>query len=263
MAVKMKRKLSFLRYILLFALLLFCSSVSYAQEDVNEIFDKANSLYMSENYTEAVQVYLSIIEKGYESAAVYYNLGNTYYKLGNTGKAVLYYEKAKKINPRDDDINTNLKMTRLSIADKITPLPELFYMKYFNLFASMLGPFGWMKIFLFLFCVLCLTISALILIKDERAKYFLKKSVFILAAVTIIILGVTIYTSYEISKHDSGVIMSEKVDVYASPAEDSTELFAIHEGTKVTIKRIQGMWIEISLADGKVGWIIKEHIGVI
>ena len=263
MAVKMIRKRSFLIHILLFALLFSGSSVSYAQEKVKEIFDKANSLYMSENYTEAAQVYLSIIEKGYQSAALYYNLGNTYYKLGNTGKAVLYYEKAKKINPRDDDVNTNLKMTSLSIADKITPLPELFYMKYFNLFASMLGPFGWMKIFLILFCVLCLTISTLILIKNERAKYFLKKIVFILTAVTIIILCVTIYTSYEISKHNSAVIMSEKVDVYASPAEDSTELFAIHEGTKVSIKRVQGKWIEISLADGKVGWIIKEHIVII
>lgn len=262
MMIKMKRKLSFLKYILLFVLLLFSSSL-YAQEEAGELFDKANSLYMSENYAEAVQAYLSTIEKGYESAAVYYNLGNTYYKLGNTGKAVLYYEKAKKINPRDEDINTNLKMTSLGTADRITPLPELFYIKYFNLFASTLGPVGWMKIFLILFCILCLTISALILIRNERARYFLKKSVFILSAVTLIILGVTTYTSYEISKHNSAVVMSEKVDVYASPAEDSTELFAIHEGTKVTIKRTQGRWIEISLADGKVGWIIKEHIEVI
>lgn len=236
---------------------------SFAQENVQELFDNANSLYMNEKYKEAVEVYLSIIDKGYENSAVYFNLGNTYYKIGNTGKAVLFYEKAKKINPTDDDIITNLKMVNLTVADKITPLPELFYVKYFKLFTTLLGPFGWMKIFLILFCILCFTICIRIIVRNDRAKYILNKSVFVLSAVTIIIFAVTVYSSDYVTKHNSAVIMSERVDVYSSPDEDSTELFTVHEGTKVFVKRTQEQWLEITLADGKVGWIIKSHVETI
>jgi len=41
------------------------------------------------------------------------------------------------------------------------------------------------------------------------------------------------------------------------------EVFSIHEGTRVRLDQKSGDWIEIILADGKVGWVKKDVLEVI
>ncbi len=249
------------RAVLIGILLIF--DYSFSQENVGEIFDSANKFYIDEKYQEAVDEYVKILNTGYENGAIYFNLGNAYYKLGSIGKAILYYEKAKKIIPSDEDIINNLNLANLYIADKITPIPELFYIRYFKSFTKLMSPNNWMKVFLTLYVMLCLVICGRIIIKKQKVKNFLHKLIFLSAFLTALSLFILLYSFYELNRHDWAIVMSDKVEVSSSPTEDSTQLFSVHEGTKVKIKRTNEKWIEISLADGKVGWITKDHIEII
>jgi len=85
---------------------------------------QANELYTSGNFKEAAQRYEAIIGQGYTSAEVYYNLGNAYFKMKDIPAAILNYERANLLSPKDEDIQFNLDLARTYVVDKIEPLPE-------------------------------------------------------------------------------------------------------------------------------------------
>ena len=95
------------------------------------LFIEANQQYNKGNYSSAISIYDSIIENNLESNAIYYNLGNCYYKIQDWANAIWHYEKSLLLKK---DINTleNLELTKLKIKDKIQPLPQLFYKKWWN-----------------------------------------------------------------------------------------------------------------------------------
>ncbi|WP_449437698.1 tetratricopeptide repeat protein [Pedobacter steynii] len=97
-----------------------------AKENPEALFAKGNGQYAKAQYKEAAQSYEEVLKDGYKSADVYFNLGNAYYKMGEMAPAILYYEKAYKLTPGDQEISLNLQLANLKIADKIDPVPEFF-----------------------------------------------------------------------------------------------------------------------------------------
>ena len=95
----------------------------------DELFKKANNLYAKENFKDATLIYDSILQLGYESNELYYNLGNCYYKENNWSEAIWHYEKSLKLKYNESTIQ-NLQLAKLRITDHIEPLPELFYIKW-------------------------------------------------------------------------------------------------------------------------------------
>ena len=114
------------------------SSVSY-----DNWFEDGNSAYNEGNYEQALTFYNSVVESGMESAALYYNMGNTYYKMKDYPKSILYYEKALKLDPSNEDIKTNLEIANLAIVDKITPIPKSFIAKWWDGVGSAFSADGW------------------------------------------------------------------------------------------------------------------------
>ena len=80
---------------------------------------EADSAYINNDFTNAAELYESILKNKGESADIYYNLGNSYYKNKNIAKAVLNYERALLMNPGDADIRFNLEMARSKTAKKV------------------------------------------------------------------------------------------------------------------------------------------------
>ena len=60
-------------------------------------------------------------------------------------------------------------------------------------------------------------------------------------------------------------IFEPSVSVKSSPSNNSTELFILHEGTKVSLRQSmdQGEWYEVVLTNGDVGWVRTEAIKII
>jgi tetratricopeptide (TPR) repeat protein len=85
-----------------------------------------DAYYAKGQYKEAAAGYQQMVNDGYKSAVIYYNLGNAYYKLGDIPSALLYYEKAHKLSPGDDDINFNIRYVNSKTTDKVEDAPSSF-----------------------------------------------------------------------------------------------------------------------------------------
>ena len=216
--------------------ILILVSLSYTKADVNSVMQNGNDLYKNNQYQLAIDEYNKLIKQGYEGASVYYNLGNAHYRLGKIGYAILYYEKALKFSPSDEDIKHNLTLARLGMKDKVDTLPPFFI---FNLWEGMLASFtvtGWTVIVYIVFIVLLLCILVYFFSKSaaqQRISFFSGAGLTALLIFTIILLAVKMNKEFNI-KH--GIIVEQSVTVKSSPDNSSKDEFIIHEGLKVRLE---------------------------
>ena len=132
-------------YMLTLLLILSSCLLSTAANNLTaeQQYDKASKLYKSGNYAEASMQYQNLVNDGKKSTALFFNLANCYYKTGDYSKAILNYERAKKISPADEDIEYNLKLANAKASDKIDPIPQLFYEKWWSIFITTFSPTEW------------------------------------------------------------------------------------------------------------------------
>ena len=123
----------------------------------------AERYYADANYDSAAMAYQKVLDEGYHSAELYYNLGNSFYKQNQIPSAILYYEKAKKLAPTDEDIVYNLGIANSMIADKIEKVPVLFYQHWWDYFYNLFDADTWTIISLFAWLILLLFIGIFIL----------------------------------------------------------------------------------------------------
>ncbi|MDR0575172.1 MAG: tetratricopeptide repeat protein [Tannerella sp.] len=243
-------------------LLLFCvSSVgAYAQgADIKA----AETAYGAEQYDKAIELYESVLKNYGDSYELYYNLGNSYFKTGKIAHAILNYERALLIKPGDGDVRFNLELAKQQTVDKIEPLQEFFLKKWFRSAQNLIGVDSWAAIGIVSFVLL---IGCLILFFFSKWMR-LKKSGFylgILLFVVVIFANVFAYNQKkELLNRRAAIVFTPTVTAKSSPDNSGTDLFVLHEGTKVFIRNAVGDWSEIVLEDGNIGWINKKDIIVI
>ena len=104
-------KLRIITYIILTALITgTVNAMSLTQQ--------ADSAYMQDNFAKATELYLKIAEEEGTSANLYYNIGNCYFRQGKPGMAILYYERALRLDPSDKDARANLEFVNTKITDE-------------------------------------------------------------------------------------------------------------------------------------------------
>ena len=242
--------------ILVFLFLAACVSAT----DVNLIITRANKAYTDGLYTNALELYKQVLKEGYESPGLYYNIGNVYYKLNDFTSAILYYEKAKKLSPGNEDIAYNLKVADSKIADKIEPIPEMFYRRWYFSLARNFSTDTWAKTGIISF-VLTLFFAALYFISRiitiRKLGFWLAISLFCISSLCFLFA----YQDYLLVKnHDEAIIFTPTVTIKSSPDEKSIDLFVLHEGTKVELLDQIGNWFEIRIANGSIGWLPSSSI---
>ena len=227
------------------------------------LFEQGNAFYQAGDFARALENYHKILEIGYESGVVYFNMGNCHYKLRNVGQAILYYERAKRMIPGDEDLKANMALANLAVVDKITPRPEFVLFRMWNDFVHLL-PFSillWVTVGLYMATTIFIILWVLFRRQAGR-RIALRLSVFF--GVVLVILSLSLLGQIQRKKNRvEGIIMTQKVDVRSAPGDESMDVFSLHEGTKVRIDQTSGDWVEIILADGKVGWVKKDVVEVI
>ena len=119
-------------------MLLIICILQIAAQTPEERYAQAGQLYSSGDYSGAAAVYRKLFDDGYKSEDMLYNAGNAFFKSGDNASAILFYERARLIAPADEDINYNLQIARSRVTDKFEPVPELFFVRWFN-FLSLLA----------------------------------------------------------------------------------------------------------------------------
>ncbi len=225
-----------------------------------DLLAKANTLYNESAYDSAAVVYESIINKGYSSATLYYNLGNTYYKLGNYPLAIFYYEKSLKLDPQNDDTKHNIEIAKAFISDKIENVPVFFVKTWIKNISDTFSIGTWSIITLIVFGLLLI---CLFFYFTTRTR-IIKKSMFFTSLIFIILT----ISSFSIStkkynylkSHNEGIIIIPTITVKSSPSSTSVDLFVLHEGSKVKILDSTDNWDKIKIANGSIGWLPSSTI---
>ena len=223
----------------------------------------ADSAYVNGNYQQAIAQYEALLKKG-ASAELYYNLGNAYYRTENITRAVINYERALLLSPGDRDIRFNLQLARSKTIDKIVPESEMFFITWYHALVNLMSVDGWARMAII---SLALVIILFLLYLFSEPIWLRKIGFFggFLLLLFFVLSNLFAYQQKQNLLYRKGaIVIAPSVTVKSTPAQNGTDLFILHEGTKVTI--IDGAmsdWKEIRLADGKEGWIERKRIEMI
>lgn len=240
---------------LLLLALLCVAAPSWAMAPESEkVLQAADRAYRDGRYQEAHDGYQRLLGTEGANGHLLYNLGNTAFRLNQTGRAILYYERARMLLPRDADLTYNLGRAREQVRD-IVPEPANFASTAFFWLGSVTPAevFWWFAAANVLFCSL---LAVRLFYRAEWTYYLL----FLLLG-TWLLAGASFWLkSRQAGADDRAVVLQAEVSVLAGPDIRDTLLFKLHEGTLVSLERSEDGWCLIRLPDGKRGWLRGEAL---
>lgn len=264
----------------LIAIILIClNSIAFANNDskvidknniINtktmsdiQIFDTANKLYNKQKYNEAIELY-SILNKNqaYESFAIYYNLANSYYRSGEYVYAILFYERALKLNPNKEEIKHNLKLAQNRTIDKFDTLPSFFLSTWCLSFVNLFALNTWAIIFIILIAFILTCLLLYFIGKTYTQKQIAFWSCFIGITASIIVLSACTYSYIDSNKLEA-IVIQNKIEVKSSPETNGNTKFILHSGSKVSIIDAIPPFYKIKIKDGNTGWVKENELEII
>ena len=250
-----------MKKILILLLFVVLAPISIYAKNYNavELFKEGNEKYKKGKYTDAIKFYESILNKNIKNGYLYYNLGNAYFKANNLGRSVLNYERAKIYLWSDPDLAFNIKFVNSRIVDKMqeqyNPFTKI-VLYFYNLFKIN-------SLFLLSYLLFLILICSLI------SKWFYKnysfqiinRKVFNYAGIIFLFFAfILIIKVSRVRSIEYAVILTPEIQVKSGPSEDYTDIFILHEGTKIKIRKETSPWILISLPNGFSGWIKRSNL---
>ncbi len=241
--------------------LAFTTLLSYA--GISEKMVLANDAYKSEKYKLADSLYTEVLNNEGESSALYYNLGNAKYKQNEIAYAILNYERALKLDPKNEDAKFNLEMARAQTVDKIESLEKFVLTEWNESIQNGTSSNGWARWSIAAF-IITLTLCGVYMFSP---KVLFKKIAFFSGIITLLFCIISFCyaraQSNEKTENEYAIIVAPTVTGKSAPDDGGTDLFVLHEGTKVRVKSKLGKWMEIQMEDGNASWIKSEKAEII
>ncbi len=221
---------------------------------------EADSAYAAEEYQRALDLY----SKVEPSAAVYYNMGNCYYRLDSISAAILYYERAHLLSPGNSDIEFNLNMARGKTVDKLVPRSEFFFIDWYRSLSHAMSVDSWAYWAIASFVVALVLLLVWLFVAEGRLRSVCAGG-FAVLLVVCLLSNLFAWSQHRDLEYRTGaIVMANTFTVKSTPSKSGTDLFVLHEGTRVNITddTLEG-WFEVELEDGKQGWIQRSAVEVI
>jgi tetratricopeptide (TPR) repeat protein len=220
-------------------------------------------LYQQGSLEEARKAYETLIGQGYASGELYYNLGNVYYRTGSIAKGILYYERAARLIPQDEDLQHNRMLAKLRITGRIEPTPRLFIWDAWESMKSGLSLQGltWLTFTAYLVVIIFIGLFAL-------AKNYTVRRIGLIGsaaagAAFLLMLALFVGRLQDLGATDEAILMSSVATVKNSPDPKSSDAFVLHSGVKLWVIDRVSEWVKVRLADGKQGWVERTSIELI
>lgn len=227
------------------------------------LIDSATKNYVKGLYRKSLEEYEAVMQQGFESSELYFNAGNAAFKINDLALAILYYEKSLKLDPNDEDAQYNLGLVNSRIPDKIEMVPEMFLKRWIKDFRRMLSADQWAVGSIVFFVMALILLGCYFLSRN----IILRKAGFWVGVVMLLFSAVAFFSARAETNHllnnNSAIVFSPSVTIKSSPTEGSTDIFVLHEGTKVFVLENVDDWYKIKIANGSVGWLPSKTIRVI
>lgn len=223
----------------------------------------ADEAYQSEDYEKAIEMYDSILAKT-PDADIYYNLGNAYFRLDSIACAILAYERALKLKPGDEDARFNLQVANSKTVDKLSDTREMFFVTWYHSVSGTLSADTWAIIAIVLLLMAALALLLYFVATSESVRKLTFYSS--LAALFLFVLCNLFawQQQKDTSAKDFAIVIAQQANVMSTPSVNGTKAFTLHSGTKVHIDDdTLTDWKQITLSDGRQGWIDVKTIELI
>lgn len=247
-----------MKYLILI-LFSFLALLSQAQTSA---LNEGNELFQDGKYEEAIKKYQSLMHGDDISAELYFNIANAYFQLNNLGKAILYYEKALKIDPKNQIIQNNLSIANQKVNVQISTLPDFFISAYWKSLRDVLPASRWalLSIIFGILALLCayFWLFSDVLVKKKRA--FIALCTLLFLSLLLMALGLSKAKS---ERHlNQAIVICDVCELRIGPDEISEGIIRLSPGVKMNILDQIGEWYKIELMDREVGWIRGDHIEI-
>jgi len=250
-------------YILAISLFFLFTHDAISQDTGKDKYNQGVTAFKSGNFQEALQIWTDIYNTGSRSANLNYNIGNAYFKLNEIPAAILFFERAWLLDPSDEDTNYNLQIARTLVVDRFKEIPELFFVRWYNYISLIITANAWSAFSLVAFILSLLLLSLYIYSSGYRFKvpgFWFAMLFFILSVSS---LSFALRNKNLVYDSHKAIISNPLVSGKSSPDNSGTDLFVLHEGTKVSIEDEIGEWLEIRLSDGNKGWVPVNCLNII
>ena len=174
--------------------------------------------------------------------------------------SILYYEKALVLDPTNEDIKTNLQIANLTKVDKIDPVPQSVFVKWWQAAKDSLRPnaWAWLSLTLLFLALVMLLVFFLSRTQTLRKAGFFLALIFFVAFVFAVIFAAQ--SRHDYFTHDDAIIIAPSVTMMSAPTKSGQELLILHEGTKVKVVGSVDDWNKVRLSDGNIGWIKADNM---
>ncbi len=246
------KNLAILLIILVLAGLSLLSSLQDARagDEPNSLFEQANEAYGQANYEQAILLYEKVTRLQGFSASVLYNLGNSYSRNGQIGKAILSYERARRLGSADPDIEGNLQ--------HIKKAHGLFQTEpsFTDRFVALLGMNGWSRLAAFSLVLLTLSLGAALFLRKFKAVVFI---LFALGGLTLLVISAwAVFAGYP--SWQAAIVVEPKARLFISPFRTAAAIGTIREGRPVHVGQSHAGFSYVSDETGRSGWIDSSSI---
>ena len=244
------------------ALALLCAGALLAPARADEAtpqtaFFQGNQAYAAGRYGDAVRAYESVREAGQESGALDFNLGNALFKDGQVARAIASYERARRLLPRDPDVQANLAYARdlVQVPDEAAPLWKRLAFPLAGRATgselAVLASLCWWALWLLL--------AARVLWPGQRLG--LGRAAWVAVALYLIVAGSLGLRLAELELRDTAIVTAAGgTSVRFEPSTTGTEHFPVAPGTGLDITEERDDWLQVRRADGRRGWIPRDAV---
>jgi tetratricopeptide (TPR) repeat protein len=225
-------------------------------EHPSAIFFRAGELYGAERYADAAAAYERVLAQGVESGNLYFNLGNAYFKQGDVGRAVLGYERARLLLPRDPDVAANLAYAR-TLSDEDAEVP-LWARLLFPLAPRLTADELLTGAAIAYTTLMLLLIAARLTARGPRPL----RAATIAAGVVLAVFvtsGAYRFATVELPAR-AVVVAPDRVAVRFEPATSGTEHFTAKPGRVLRVLDERDDWAQVARSDGKRGWVERSAL---
>ena len=232
-----------------------------AADYADSLWTVGTQAYSEGRFEDARNAWMQLSGAGLASPELYTNIGDAFFRGEDYAHAILYYERALKLDPSFGDARHNLEFARTMVQDRIDSVPEFFLVTWMRQLGWKLPSDAWAVLSLVLFAGFVAMLLLFLLGRGAGAR---KAGFFTGIALLLLSAGAAGFATWQKRDYlhaDGAVVISAVVPVKSAPgAGDAKDLFVLHEGATLRLLDSVGGWVNIELSDGRQGWMRQENV---